>query len=200
MNVTADTAVIFPNVELGENITIENYCIIGCPSDNISDEMTVIGDNSVIRAGTVIYAGNKIGHNFKTGNNANIRECNSIGDNVSIGSLSVVEHHVKIANNVRIHSQVFIPEFSVLEEGAWLGPNVVLTNAKFPKHQNAKAELKGPYICANAKIGANATILPSVKIGQNTLIGAGSVVTKDIPSDVIALGNPARVIRSIDYW
>ena len=80
----------------------------------------------------MIYAGNVIGRNFQTGNKVNIRESNRIGDNVSVGTLSVIEHHVEIGDSVRIHTQAFIPEYSVLEEGCWIGPNVVLTNAKYP--------------------------------------------------------------------
>ncbi len=92
----------------------------------------------MIRSHTVIYAGNTIGRNFQTGNKVNIRESNRIGDNVSVGTLSVIEHHVEIADNVRIHTQVFMPEFSVLEEGCWIGPNVVLTNAKYPLSPGVK--------------------------------------------------------------
>ena len=195
----AQTAIIYPNVELGNPVVIEDYCIIGSPFNGYQDEKTVIGDNAVIRSHTVIYAGNMIGHHFQTGNKANIRELNTIGDHVSIGTLSVVEHHINIANGVRIHSQAFIPEYSILEEDAWIGPNVVITNARFPKHPNVKQELRGVHLKKNAKIGANATILPNVTIGENSLIGAGSVVTKDVPPNVIIAGNPARVIREIDY-
>lgn len=195
----ADSAIIHPNVELGENVIIEDYCIIGCPFKGYDGEKTFIGDNAVIRAGTIIYAGNRIGHSFHAGNKANIRELNEIGDNVSIGTLSVIEHHVTIRNCVRIHSQVFVPEYTVLEEECWLGPNVVLTNARFPKHPNVKNELKGVHLHRNAKIGANATLLPAVVIGVNSLVGAGSVVTKDVPDGIIVAGNPARAIRNIDY-
>jgi acetyltransferase-like isoleucine patch superfamily enzyme len=127
----------------------------------------------------------------------NIRELNEIGDDVSVGTLSVIEHHVTIGNNVRIHSQVFIPEYSVIEDGAWLGPNVVLTNAKYPASPEAKANLKGPLIMAKARIGANATILPGVTIGRNALVGAGSVVVKDVPEGAVVAGNPARVIKYV---
>jgi len=159
----------------------------------------VIGDNAVIRAGAIIYAGNIIGNNFHAGNKANVRELNKIGNDVSIGTLSVVEHHVEIGNNVRMHTQVFVPEYSVLEDECWLGPNVVITNARFPKHPDSKNELKGAHLCRDAKIGANATLLPGVTIGKNSLVGAGSVVTKDVPEDVIVAGNPARVMRKIHY-
>ena len=158
---------------------------------------TTIGDQAVIRSHTVIYAGNVIGRNFQTGNKVNIRESNQIGDDVSVGTLSVIEHHVVIGNNVRIHTQVFIPEFSVLEDGCWLGPHVVLTNAKYPLSPDAKKTLAGPVIRRGAKIGANCTLLPGVVIGENALVGAGSVVAHDVAPGEVVVGNPARVIRHI---
>ena len=199
MNFIAKSAIIYPNVELGENIIIEDFCIIGNPFKGYKSEKTIIGNNSIIRSHSIIYAGNTIGANFQTGNKANIRQLNQIGDNVSIGTLSVVEHHVIIESNVRIHSQVFIPEFCILKKGCWLGPNVVLTNAKYPKHPNVKDELKGATIEENAKIGANSTLLPGVNIGNNALVGAGSVVTCDIPANMIAYGNPAEFKQKIPY-
>jgi len=199
MNHISKTAIIYPGVELGDNIVIEDFCIIGLTYKGIRNDLTLIGDNSVIRAGTYIYAGNTIGNNFQTGNKANIRELNHIGNNVSVGTLSVIEHHVTIKSLVRIHSQVFVPEYSILEEKCWLGPNVVVTNARYPKHLNVKEELLGVRVGSNAKIGANTTLLPGVTIGSNSLIGAGSIVTKDIPCNVIAAGGPARVFRKVDY-
>lgn len=195
----ADTAKIYPNVKLGENITIEDFCIIGAPFSGQINEETIIGDNAFIRSHTVIYAGNKIGNNFQTGNKANIRELNVIGNNVSIGTLSIIEHHILLEDNVRVHSQVFIPEFSILKKDCWIGPNVVITNAKYPKSPNVKNELKGAVVGEFAKIGANVTILPGVIIGKNVLIGAGSVVVKDVQDGVIVAGNPARVLRDMHY-
>jgi acetyltransferase-like isoleucine patch superfamily enzyme len=187
------------NVAIGEGGVIEDYCIIGAPPRGARDgELeTVIGERAVIRCHTVIYAGNTIGHNFQTGNKVNIRESNKIGNNVSIGTLSVVEHHVEIADNVRIHTQAFIPEFSVLEEGCWIGPNVVLTNAKYPLSPGVKDQLAGPVIRKNAKIGANSTILPGVVVGENALVGAGTVVVRDVPAGAVVVGNPSRVIGHI---
>ena len=199
MSQIAPTAIIHPNVTLGEDVVVEDFCIIGLPFKGMKNIQTIIGSGSIIRAGTYIYAGNQIGKNFQTGNKANIRELNQIGDDVSIGTLSVIEHHVNIGNNVRIHSQVFVPEYSTLENDCWIGPNVVLTNARYPKHVSAKHELKGPLIGSNAKIGANATILPGVAIGKNSLIGAGCVVTKHVAPDTIVVGNPAKPLRKIDY-
>jgi acetyltransferase-like isoleucine patch superfamily enzyme len=190
---------LYDNVALGAGFTIEDFCIIGAPprGRNGGELPTTIGDTAVIRSHTVIYAGNIIGRNFQTGNKVNIRESNRIGNNVSVGTLSVIEHHVEIADNVRIHTQAFVPEFSVLEEGCWIGPNVVLTNAKYPLSPGVKEQLAGPIIRKGAKIGANATILPGVVIGENALVGAGSVVVKSVPPRAVVVGNPARVIRYI---
>ena len=190
---------IYENVELPPDTVIEDFVILGVPPRGHKEgEMkTVIGPGAQLRSHTVIYAGNQIGRGFQTGNKVNIRELNEIGDNVSIGTLSVVEHHVKIGNNVRIHTQVFVPEYSVLEDDSWLGPNVVLTNAKYPVSPGVKNSLKGPIIKKGAKIGANATILPGVVIGRNALVGAGSVVVKDVPDGGVVAGNPARLIKRI---
>jgi acetyltransferase-like isoleucine patch superfamily enzyme len=194
------TARIYPNVLLGENVEIGDFAIVGVPPKGKADgELpTVIGDGAVIRSHTVIYAGNVIGNGFQSGHHTLIREENCIGNRVSIGSSSVVEHHVEIADRVRIHSQAFVPEFSVLEEGCWIGPNVVLTNAPHPLCPRAKDCLKGPTIRRGAKIGANSTILPSINIGEDALVGAGSVVVKDVPDRAVVAGNPARVLKSID--
>lgn len=193
----AKTAIIHAGVKLGKNVVVEDFCIIGVPPRGAKDgELeTIIGDDSVIRSHTVIYAGNKIGNKFQTGNKANIRELNEIGNNVSIGTLSVVEHHVIIEDNARIHTQVFIPEYSVLKKDSWVGPNVVFTNAPYPKSKNVKDELVGPTLHENAIVGANSTLLPGVQIGKDAMVGAGSVVTKDVaPGDVVA-GNPAKFIK-----
>ncbi|MBF0524506.1 MAG: transferase [Deltaproteobacteria bacterium] len=195
----AATAIIHPNVKLGTDVVIEDFCIIGCPPMGVAggELETIIGDKSVIRSHTVIYAGNKIGHRFSTGHKANIRELNVIGDNVSIGTLSVVEHHVSIGTGARIHTQVFIPEYTVLEDESWLGPNVVVTNARYPRSPNVKAELKGALIKKNAIVGANVTLLPGVTIGERALVGAGSVVVGDVEDYAVYVGNPAKFIKSI---
>jgi len=190
---------IHPNVKIGKDAVIGEYVIIGePPRGKKSGELpTVIGDGAVIRSHTVIYAGNTIGDNFQTGHHVLVREENSIGNNVSIGTSSVVEHHVILGNDVRIHTQAFVPEMSILEDGAWIGPNAVITNAAYPLSPNVKSELKGAILKKNAKIGANATLLPGITIGENALVGAGAVVTKDVPPNKVVAGNPAKIINDV---
>ncbi len=193
-------AKIYPNVQIGAGAEIGDYVIIGePPRGKAPGELpTIIGAGAVIRSHTVIYAGNRIGDHFQTGHHAMIREENTIGNDVSIGTGSIVEHHVIIEDGVRIHSQAFIPEYSKLEQGCWLGPNVVLTNALHPQCPKVKSCLKGATIGRRAKIGANTTILPDRAIGEDALVGAGSVVTRDVPARAVVAGNPARIIKQID--
>ncbi len=195
----ARSAVLYDGVDVGDASTVGEFVLLGVVprGHRAGDLETRIGAEAVLRSHTVIYAGNVIGVRFQSGHGAMIREFNQIGDEVSIGSHSVIEHHVKIGNGVRIHSRAFIPEYSLLEDGVWVGPCVVFTNALYPQSQEAKSTLKGPHLLTGAKIGANATLLAGVVIGRNALVGAGSVVVRDVPDGKVVVGNPARAIRDV---
>jgi acetyltransferase-like isoleucine patch superfamily enzyme len=156
---------------------------------------TSFGRGAVLRSHTVIYAGSVIGARFQTGHGALVRESSTIGDDVSVGSHAIVEHHVTIGHGVRIHGGAFVPEFTVLEDGAWLGPRVVLTNARYPRGRDVKRTLRGPRVGAGAKIGAGAVLLPGVSVGNDALVGAGAVVTRDVSPHQVVVGNPARVVN-----
>jgi acetyltransferase-like isoleucine patch superfamily enzyme len=190
---------ILARVELGERAQIGPFVIIGFPPRGRieGDLPTTIGADAVIRSHTVIYAGNRIGARFETGHGTLVREENTIGDDVSIGSHAVVEHHVTIGSGVRIHSQAFVPEHCILEDGCWIGPNAVLTNARYPLSPGVKDRLEGVIVRRGAKVGANCTLLPGVEIGQDAVIGAGSVVVRDVAAGAVMAGNPARVIKDI---
>ncbi len=184
------------NVIIGNNARIGEYVLLGVEPRKPTRKLQ-IGNNAVIRSHTVIYAGNKIGDNFQTGHGALIRENNVIGNNVSIGSHTVVERENIIEDDVRIHSHCFIPEFVIIKKKAWIGPRVTILNVLHPPCPKWEECAKNVVIEENAKIGGNVTILPRVKIGKNSLIGAGSVVTKDVPPDSVVAGNPARVIKKV---
>lgn len=196
---TSASAEVYSGVVWEGEFELGPFVIVGLPpmSGIVTSSGTRIGAGALIRSHTVIYAGNRIGLRFQTGHGVLIREENDIGDDVSIGSGSIIEHHVRIGSRVRLHSNVFVPEFSVLEDDCWLGPNVVLTNAKYPRSPDVKEKLAGPTIGPGAKIGANATLLPGVQIGRRALIAAGAVVTRDVPPEAVVAGNPARVINHV---
>jgi acetyltransferase-like isoleucine patch superfamily enzyme len=158
----------------------------------------VIGDNAVIRSHTVIYAGTVIGHNFQTGHRATIREGNQIGDDVSVGTGVTIDNDCKIGNDVRFRGHDLIGEHTVIEDGCWIGPHVAITNALHPRCPKAKECMKGPTLKRGAKIGANSTLLPDITIGEMALVGAGSVVADDVPPRAVVVGNPAKVVKTID--
>lgn len=190
---------LFPNTRLGANTEVGPYAVLGYPSRGTKpgECETVIGADVVIRSHVVIYAGNRIGDRVHIGHAVLLRESNVVGDDVSIGSRSIIEHHVTIGDRVRIHSAAFIPEYTVLEDDCWIGPCVVVTNAKYPANHHTKRDLRGPVVKRGAKVGANATLLPGVVIGEGALVGAGSVVTRDVPANAVVVGNPARITKDL---
>ena len=193
------SAHVYPNVVFGANARLGDFVVIGEPplGRSAGELVTQIGANAVIRSHTVIYAGNVIGDRLRTGHGVLIREANRIGSNVSIGSHTVIEHDVVISDDVWIHSKAFIPEYSVLEAGCFIGPGVIFTNARYPRTPDTKRQLRGPVVRVGAKIGAGAILLPGVVIGEEALVGAGAVVVKDVPERTIVVGNPARVVRKV---
>jgi len=180
-------------VRLGKNCKIDDTAIVGyMPSRKISDLTLEIGDNAVIRAGSIVYLGSKIGENFETGHNVVIREENVIGNDVKIWSNTVVDYGCKIGNNVKIHCNCYIAQLTIIENDVFIAPGVMIANEKYPTGIFSPEKIKGPTIKRGARIGINATILPGIIIGEGSLVGAGSVVTKNVENNSIVYGVPAR--------
>ncbi|MFQ5800149.1 MAG: DapH/DapD/GlmU-related protein [Candidatus Hydrothermarchaeales archaeon] len=185
------------NVRLGKNCWTAKNVSLGVPSREYANKkigeipLTKIGDGAVIRSGTVIYCDVVIGKNFQTGHNVLVRERTSIGDDVLVGTNSVIEGNTEIGSRVSVQSIVYIPMHTRIEDRVFIGPNAVLANDKYPLR--IKKGLSGPVLRKGCTIGANATILPGVEVGEGGFVAAGSVVTKDVPPWKLAVGAPARV-------
>jgi len=190
-----------PNVKLGPNAKVGPYVVLGqAPSVGRKAGRLVIGRNAVLRSHTVLYLGSRIGDDFQTGHGALVREGNTIGDGVSVGSHSEISRQTQIGDRVRIHSRCFVAEFVEVQDGAWLGPGVTVLNVPHPPCPSWEECASGEHrvvIGRAAKIGGGAVIGPWVKIGARSLVGAGSVVIRDVPPGVVVAGNPARVLRKV---
>lgn len=121
-----------------------------------------------------------------------------IGSNCNICANTLIENNVIIGDNVTIKSGVYIWDGTVIEDNVFIGPCVAFTNDKYPRSKVYPNEFAKITIKKNASIGANATILPGITIGENSMVGAGSVVTKDVPANVIVVGNPAKPIQKVE--
>ncbi|MEH2919964.1 acyltransferase [Samsonia erythrinae] len=120
-----------------------------------------------------------------------------IGQNCNICAHTLIENDVTIGDNVTVKSGVYIWDGISIEDNVFIGPCVAFTNDKNPRSKIYPESFLRTIIKENASIGANATILPGVTIGENSMVGAGAVVTKDVPENSVVVGNPARVIRYI---
>jgi len=181
-NVTiGDDVVIFPNVYMGEN--------------------TRIGDGSIIQYGAFIEHDCNIGKHCRIGTNTVLRRETNIGDYSIFGSLSASEGKNWIGNHVLIHSQCHITSGIIIEDWVFIAP--LFVGANDPKILHGRRHIekfvpKGPHIKFGSRIAVNVTLLPGVVIGRECLIGASSLVTKDLPDFSVAYGVPARVVKSVD--
>lgn len=171
--------------------------IIGYPVARIDVSPLVLGPGARLRSGTVLYDGTTIGRCLQTGHGVVVREACEIGDDVSIWSNSVVDYGCRIGDRVKIHCNCYVAQFTELEDDVFLAPGVTIANDLYPGDHRSAELMAGPRIGSGAQIGVNVTILPFVRIGAGALIGAGSVVTRDIPSAVVAFGNPAVPRRRV---
>lgn len=180
---------------IGKNVRIFEPVTIGFPSrDNINKSEfigTIIGDNAVLRSGSIFYCDVVIGKNFQCGHNVLIREHTHIVDDVAIGTATIIEGNVSIGSKTVIQSNAYIPTNTIIGSQVFIAPHVVITNDKYPPTKTGG--LTGAYIHDGAIIGANATLLPGVSIGDGALVSAGAVVTRNVPNRKMAIGAPARI-------
>ena len=120
-----------------------------------------------------------------------------IGANCNINCHVFIENDVVIGDNVTVKAGVQIWDGLRIEDNVFIGPNVTFTNDAFPRSKQYQENVQQTFIGKGASIGANATILGGITIGENALIGAGSVVTKDVPANELWVGNPARKVKNI---
>jgi UDP-2-acetamido-3-amino-2,3-dideoxy-glucuronate N-acetyltransferase len=159
----------------------------------MSEKNYFVHESSYVDDGAEIGEGTKIWHFSHIMGGAKIGKNCSLGQNVNVGSRAVIGDGVKIQNNVSVYDDV------IIEDDVFCGPSCVFTNVINPRaFVERKHEYKKTVVKKGASIGANATVVCGVTIGEYALIGAGSVVTKDVPNYALVYGTPARVMGKVD--
>lgn len=174
---------------LGADATVDADVTLGY-GDEAATRPTVIGDRATIRSGTTIYADVEIGDDLSTGHDVLVREETAVGDDVTLGTKTVVDGRTVIGSHVSLQTGVYVPRQTIIGDNVFVGPGAVLTNDPYPVRQDV--DLAGPKVRDGASVGANATLLPDVTVGEDAFVAAGAVVTEDVPARTLAVGSPAR--------
>ena len=198
--------VIYPGTAIGAGCKILDNAVVGkqpslSPRSTAKREPlapTVIGPGTVVSTGAIVFAGTQIGARVIIGDQACVRERVVIGDDVVIGRGSLVENDTTIGAMTKIQADAYITAYSTLEEHVFIAPCVVTTNDNYMgRTEQRHALMKGPTIRRGARVGGGAILCPGVEIGEEAFVGAGAVVTKDVPPRVVVVGSPARVLRDV---
>jgi len=200
------SAIVYPGTVLGEGVKVLENAVVGkqpslSPRSTAKREPlppTVIGDGTIVSTGAIVFAGSQIGARVILGDQSCVRERVTIGDDVVVGRGSLVENDTTIGAMTKIQAEAYITAYSTLEDHVFVAPCVVTTNDNFMGRTERRHELiKGPTIRRGARIGGGAIICPAVEIGEEAFVGAGAVVTKDVPPGKVVVGSPARVLRDV---
>jgi acetyltransferase-like isoleucine patch superfamily enzyme len=200
------TAIVYPGTVLGEGVRILEFAVVGkqpvlSPRSTARREPlepAVLGDGTIVSTGAVVFAGSRIGARVILGDQSCVRERVTVGDDVVIGRGSLVENDTTIGALTKIQAEAYVTAYSTLEEQVFVAPCVVMTNDNFMGRTERRRELiKGPTIRRGARIGGGAILCPGVEIGEEAFVGAGAVVTKDVPPRMLVVGSPARVLRPV---
>jgi acetyltransferase-like isoleucine patch superfamily enzyme len=200
------TAIVYPGTKLGDGVKVLEHAVVG-KQPTLSPRSTAkreelppaeIGDGTIVSTGAVVFAGSKVGARVILGDQSCVRERVVVGDDVVIGRGSLVENDTTVGAMTKIQAEVYITAYSTLEEHVFVAPCVVTTNDNFMGRTERRHELiKGPTIRRGARIGGGAILLPGVEIGEEAFVGAGAVVTKNVPPRMLVVGTPARVMRAV---
>jgi acetyltransferase-like isoleucine patch superfamily enzyme len=175
--------------ELGANVSVDPGATVGYEYDDDAAP-AIVGADSTIRSGTTVYCDVDLGSGFTSGHDALVREHTTTGENVVLGTKSVLDGRITVGSDVSIQTGVYVPPETIVGDRVFLGPNAVLTNDPYPLRRDV--DLKGAVLGDDASIGANATVLPGVSVGEGAFVAAGAVVTRDVPPERLAVGVPAE--------
>jgi acetyltransferase-like isoleucine patch superfamily enzyme len=200
------SAIVYPGTMLGEGVRVLENAVVGkqptlSPRSTAKREdlaPSVLGAGTIVSTGAVVFAGSTIGARVIIGDQSCVRERVSIGDDVVVGRGALIENDTTVGALTKIQANAYITAYSTLEDDVFIAPCVVTTNDNFMGRTERRHELvKGPTIRRGARVGGGAILCPGIEVGEEAFVGAGAVVTKDVPPRVIVVGNPGRVLRDV---
>jgi acetyltransferase-like isoleucine patch superfamily enzyme len=187
-------SVVHSSVRIGAGSQIGSHCVLGYTEPGQEQLPLLVGAGSRIRSHSVFYGGSQFGPGLTTGHRVTVREGTIAGEGLQIGTLSDLQGRQHYGRYVRLHSNVHIGQLSSIGDFVWIFPYVVLTN---DPHPPSDGMLRGVRVGRYSAIATMAVILPGVSIGQDCLVGAGSVVRSDTGDGRIVVGNPAKDVGPV---
>jgi UDP-2-acetamido-3-amino-2,3-dideoxy-glucuronate N-acetyltransferase len=200
------TAVVHEGTILGEGVTVHEHAVVGkqpvlSPRSTARRDPlppTVIGAGTVVSTGAIVFAGSTIGERVILGDQSCVRERVAVGDDVVLGRGSLIENDTSVGAETTIQAGAYLTAYSTVEERVFVAPCVVTTNDNWMgRTEQRHGNVKGPTIRRGARVGGGAVLCPGIEIGEEAFVGAGAVVTKDVPPKVVVIGSPARVLRPV---
>jgi UDP-2-acetamido-3-amino-2,3-dideoxy-glucuronate N-acetyltransferase len=199
--------VIHAGSVIGNNVRIDDNTVIGkLPMKAALSAVTqdqaldpcIISDDCMIGAMVVIYRGCIVGNKVMVADLASLRENVVVGEYTIIGRGVTIENKVKVGSRCKLETEAYITALSEIGDGCFIAPEVTFTNDNFLGRTKDRFKYhKGVTMKRGARIGANVTVLPGLTLGEDALVAAGSVVTRDVPARKVVLGSPARVWRDV---
>lgn len=199
--------VIHADTVIGNNVRIDDNSVIGklpmkAALSAVTKEQTLdpcmIADQCMIGALAVVYRGCVLGTKVMVADLASVRENVEVGEYTIIGRGVTVENKVRIGSRCKLETEAYITALSEIGDGCFIAPEVTFTNDNFLGRTRDRFKYhKGVTMKRGARIGANVTVLPGLTLGEDALVAAGSIVTRDVPARKVVLGAPAKVWREV---
>jgi UDP-2-acetamido-3-amino-2,3-dideoxy-glucuronate N-acetyltransferase len=196
--------VIHADTTIGANVAISDNAVIGrlpmkAAISTLKDkdlDPAVIADGCIVGSCAVIYRGSRLGEGVLVADLASVREDVEIGKHTIIGRGASVENHTTVGSYVKVETNAYITAHSVIEDRCFIAPMVTMSNDNFLGRTKERFKYtKGPHLKKGARVGANAVLMPRVVIGEDAVVAAGALVTKDVPARKIVAGVPAGLMK-----